>query len=109
MSHVGAGVDSFIEYAFKVHLPPSSPAERIDLTSPAPRPPSQAYILTGEDGYYDVFAEFYGGVMSHVRDESGFWVRHLLLLPDACRASSDALYFPHSTEVRPSRPASGWA
>lgn len=34
----------------------------------------QAYVLTGEERFHDVFRDFYGGVMTHVRDDTGFWV-----------------------------------
>lgn len=41
--------------------------------------PLQAYILTGDESYHDVFQSFYGAVMSFVRDETGFWVRSFCL------------------------------
>lgn len=47
----------------------------------------QAYILTGEESYHDVFQSFYGAVMSFVRDETGFWVRSFCLLLISLRQS----------------------
>ncbi|CDZ96368.1 Glycosyl hydrolase, family 47 [Phaffia rhodozyma] len=51
ISHIGAGTDSFFEYALK------------------------AWILLGEQSYLDVFEESYGAIMRYVRGEEGFWFR----------------------------------
>jgi hypothetical protein len=50
ISGVGAGIDSFYEYALK------------------------SYILLGEPDYLDVWHESYAAVMKHIRGREGFWV-----------------------------------
>ncbi|KAF8332804.1 glycoside hydrolase [Cantharellus anzutake] len=50
-SGIGAGIDSFYEYALKM------------------------YVLTGENRYLDVWNDSYGPLMKHSRGADGFWYR----------------------------------
>ncbi|EJT97632.1 hypothetical protein DACRYDRAFT_59015 [Dacryopinax primogenitus] len=52
MSGIGAGIDSFYEYALK------------------------SYILLGEPDFLDVWHESYAAVMKHIRGREGFWFRN---------------------------------
>ncbi|KAG8920690.1 alpha mannosidase-like protein [Tulasnella sp. 418] len=51
VSRIGAGIDSFFEYAFK------------------------GYVMTGEKEYLDVYNEAYGAVMKYSLGYDGFWYR----------------------------------
>ncbi|CAE6522002.1 unnamed protein product [Rhizoctonia solani] len=50
---IGAGIDSFYEYALKM------------------------YVMTGESEYYDVWKEGYSAIMKYSRDSDGFWYRNV--------------------------------
>ncbi|KZT58834.1 glycoside hydrolase family 47 protein [Calocera cornea HHB12733] len=52
ISGIGAGIDSFYEYALK------------------------SYILLGEPDFLDVWHESYAAVMKHLRGREGFWFRN---------------------------------
>jgi len=55
VSGIGAGIDSFFEYAAK------------------------AYVLTGEEEYLRVWKESYEAVRKYVRGQDGFWVSSISL------------------------------
>ncbi|KAG9019007.1 alpha mannosidase-like protein [Tulasnella sp. 427] len=48
---IGAGIDSFYEYALKM------------------------YVLTGEQPYLDIWNEAYAAIMNHSRGEDGYWYK----------------------------------
>ncbi|KAH7344593.1 alpha-mannosidase [Rhizoctonia solani] len=50
---IGAGIDSFYEYALKM------------------------YVMTGEFEYYDVWKEGYSAIMKYSRGPEGFWYRNV--------------------------------
>ncbi|CEL58109.1 alpha mannosidase-like protein [Rhizoctonia solani AG-1 IB] len=50
---IGAGIDSFYEYALKM------------------------YVMTGESEYYDVWREGYSAIMKYSRGPEGFWYRNV--------------------------------
>ncbi|CAE6542789.1 unnamed protein product [Rhizoctonia solani] len=50
---IGAGIDSFYEYALKM------------------------YVMTGESEYYDVWKEGYSAIMKYSRGPEGFWYRNV--------------------------------
>ncbi|KAG8747282.1 alpha mannosidase-like protein, partial [Ceratobasidium sp. 428] len=50
---IGAGIDSFYEYALKM------------------------YVMTGESEYYDVWREGYAQIMRYSRGPEGFWYRNV--------------------------------
>jgi hypothetical protein len=55
-SGIGAGIDSFYEYALKM------------------------YVMSGEAQYFDVFEEAYKNVMNHSLGYEGYWVSITLVL-----------------------------
>lgn len=55
VSGIGAGIDSFFEYAAK------------------------AYVLTGEEEYWRVWKESYEAVRKYVRGQDGFWASLICL------------------------------
>jgi mannosidase alpha-like ER degradation enhancer 1 len=52
-SSVGAGIDSFFEYLLK------------------------AYVLFGEDEYYDMFEDAYSSIMTYIADPNGYLYRNV--------------------------------
>ncbi|KAF8303422.1 hypothetical protein DL93DRAFT_2090221 [Clavulina sp. PMI_390] len=54
-SGIGAGIDSFFEYALKM------------------------YIMSGEEAYLDVWNDSYGPLLSHSRSADGFWFRSIAM------------------------------
>ncbi|KAI8920156.1 glycoside hydrolase family 47 protein [Powellomyces hirtus] len=73
LAGIGAGIDSFYEYLFK------------------------AYVLFGEQEYYDVFEVAYRALMKYVRDEKGIVYKNVNMDTGALAASwidSLAAFFP---------------
>lgn len=68
IANVGAGVDSFYEYALKWYIL----SGEFFVHSPA-----SSLSMIGEVEFLDVFQEAYAAVMRYSRAPDGFWVGHI--------------------------------
>lgn len=68
ISSIGAGIDSFFEYALKWYI--------MSGTSTVLRPGNSTAepVNTGEVEFLDVWQEAYAAIMRYVRAPDGFWV-----------------------------------